>query len=108
MKLTLGHHYNFDTNYTFVPSAETVDSYEGEIIVQSSGSRFPGAMYKSNGCVYDTTNLYWGRYIENPFAILIDKLENELNSMPKCDCGGMKTYNSMEPWFHSTWCGGLK
>ena len=66
MKLTLGHHYNFDTNYTFVPSAETVDSYEGEIIVQSSGSRFPGAMHKSNGCVYDTTGLYWGRYIENP------------------------------------------
>jgi hypothetical protein len=25
-----------------------------------------------------------------------------------CDCGGLKTYNTMEPGYHSTWCRSLK
>lgn len=27
----------------------------------------------------------------------------EVNNV-KCDCGGFKTYESMDPSFHSTWC----
>jgi hypothetical protein len=26
----------------------------------------------------------------------------------ECDCGGFKTYDSMEPLYHASWCGSLK
>lgn len=38
------------------------------------------------------------------YSTLPDLREYIETSVPECDCGGFKTYNTMSPEAHSTWC----
>lgn len=34
----------------------------------------------------------------------VDKWIEQLIGIPQCDCGGLKTYGSKQPEYHSNWC----
>lgn len=94
----------------FAPGRKVV-SRKGSTIwrIDSADAQFE-TLYVSddNGfsCKLLTHNFDIHYYLEPdlPAGIDPDWISELFPEKPSCDCGGLKTYNSLEPLYHSHWC----